>query len=257
MAAVFAMVLLIQTGIWYGSAHETKFITKRIEESFYYQGNILNMYFVAYLILNSLWIHLPILIAIVTGDLIAGEANSGTFRVLLSRPISRLNLITAKFIAGVIYSTFIVILLAVLSLVVGRFVFGTGDLIVFRNTINVFDVSDVMWRFIAAYGFGILSMAVVTSLSFFLSNFANNSIGPIMATIIIIIVFQIIGVVDITIFNAIKPYLFTHYIGNWQLFFDYEMNYFTLYKSLIILVLHIVALFSATAYIFNRKDILS
>ncbi|MDZ7776879.1 MAG: ABC transporter permease subunit [Bacteroidales bacterium] len=64
-----------------------------------------------------MFIHIPFLVALVTGDLLAGEANAGTFRLLLIRPVSRTQLLTAKFLAGWIY---------MLSLMVFMFAFSIG-----------------------------------------------------------------------------------------------------------------------------------
>ena len=49
-----------------------------------------------YILLNSLIIHIPILICLVTGDAIAGEASSGTLRLILQRPFSRNQIYLAK-----------------------------------------------------------------------------------------------------------------------------------------------------------------
>jgi ABC-2 type transport system permease protein len=255
--AVIVLVSLVQLGMWYAGKFELDFITRSFQNSFYFEGNLMNTYFVANVILNTLWIHMPILIVLVTGDLIAGEANSGTFRLILIRPVSRFKLLTAKFLTGICFSSFLVILLAFLSLGVGRIIFGKGDLIVIHNTINVFPENDIAWRFLCAYSFSLLSMATIVSLSLFLSSFANNSIGPIIITIVIIIVFNIISNIDITLFRVIKPYLFTNYLNSWNNFFDYDINHSQIQKSLLILTGHIIGFFLITVYYFRRKDILS
>ena len=57
-----------------------------VTDQFDIHGNILNGYLVAYLILQSLLIHIPLLVALVAGDALAGEANMGTLRLVLTRP---------------------------------------------------------------------------------------------------------------------------------------------------------------------------
>jgi ABC-2 type transport system permease protein len=85
----------------------------------------------------------------------------------------------------------------------------------------------------------------------------ENAIGPIIATMAVIIVFIIISAINIDIFKSIRPYLFTNYILSWQLLFDDPVNTARVLKALLILFSHILLLFTITASIFNKKDILS
>jgi len=129
--------------------------------------------------------------------------------------------------------------------------------------------SDVMWRYVAAFGFASLAMLTVSALSFFLSLFAENSIGPIMATMSIIIVFTILNTLDLPIFNTVKPYLFTSHMLGWKGFFDVMVNdnneqivgsIENLRGVLIsagILFLHVIGFLFASILVFRRKDIMS
>ncbi|MBM3161451.1 MAG: ABC transporter permease subunit [Bacteroidetes bacterium] len=58
---------------------------------------------IAFIILQMLIVHIPLLVALVTGDLISGEANMGTIRMLASKPISLAHIVLSKFLAGVIH----------------------------------------------------------------------------------------------------------------------------------------------------------
>ncbi len=137
-------------------------------------GNLVNGYMVSYLVLNFLWVHVPLLIVIVTGDLLAGEANAGTFRILLTRPVSRFSLVTAKYIAALVYTLVIVIFLAMLNIGLGLLIFGKGDLMVFLGGLNIFEENDILWRFAAAYTLAFLSMTTIAALSLFFSSLSNN-----------------------------------------------------------------------------------
>jgi len=202
-------------------------------------------------------IHIPFLVTLVTGDLLAGEATAGTYRMLLTRPVSRVKILTAKFLAGIIYTNLLVLWLAIMSLGLGILIFGTGELIVITNNITIFARDDVFWRFLLAYGFGALSMSVVASLSFFFSSLVENSIGPIITTMAIIIVFIIFGAINISFFEELSPYLFTTYMKHWRDFFDSPIETWEMIKVVTILAGHIIGLYLITLIIFKRKDILS
>jgi ABC-2 type transport system permease protein len=242
---------------FYISNERGTFALSRLQDSFVFSGNIFNGYTISYLILFSLFVHIPFLLALVGGDLLAGEATSGTYRLLITRPITRFQIVTAKFLAGVIYTTLLIIWLAIMSLVVGLIFFGQGVLVVAGEKIIIFAQNDILWRFIAAYGFAVLSMSVIISLSFFLSSLVENAIGPIIATMAIIIIFTILSVLDFDILAAIKPYLFTNYLGGWTEFFRDPIDYSALLKDIFVLTAHIAGFYLITLIIFIKKDILT
>ncbi len=256
--AIAVLVPVIEVAMLLEGARSLNFMTRNLQQSFVFVGNLLNGYLVSYIILNALTIHIPFLIALVAGDLLAGEATAGTYRMLVTRPISRFKIVTSKFLAGAIYTNLLVFWLAVISLVLGFFMFGIGELIVIRSsTIIIFSRDDVFWRFILGYGFAALSMMVVTSLAFLFSSLVENAIGPIVTTMAIIIVFIIISAINIDFFQNIKPYLFTTYMQSWRLFFDKPVDFSEIMKSVLILIGHIAVFFGATLIIFKRKDILT
>jgi ABC-2 type transport system permease protein len=256
--AITFLVPLIQVAMMIEGERSLDFMTRNLQQSFIFVGNLLNGYLISYIILNTLAVHIPFLVALVAGDLLAGEATAGTYRLLLTRPVSRMKLVTSKFLAGIIYTTLLVLWLSILSLGMGLIIFSIGELIVIKpENVIIFARDDVLWRFFLAYGFAILSMSVVASLAFFFSSLVENAIGPIITTMAVIIVFLIISAIEINVFQEIRPYLFTNYMLSWRLFFDDPVDLGEIIKSVSILFGHIVVFFGLAAIIFKRKDILS
>lgn len=256
--AIAVLVPIIQVAMLIEGERSLDFMTRNLQQSFIFVGNLLNGYLISFLILNALTIHIPFLVALVAGDLLAGEATAGTYRLLIIRPVSRFKLVTSKFLAGIIYTNLLVLWLAILSLGLGIIIFGVGELIVIKtSTVIIFARDDVFWRFILAYGFAALSMSVVASLAFLFSALVENSIGPIVSTMAVIIVFVIISAIEINIFEAVQPYLFTSYMASWRLFFDDPIDFAEIAKSCLILAGHVLFFFGLAAYIFKKKDILT
>lgn len=255
--AIGLLTPIVQIALFYEGNNYINFFTQNLQNSFLMSGNLLNGYFIAYLILQSLIIHIPFLIVLVGGDLLAGEATMGTYRMLLTRPVSRFSIVTSKFIAGIIYSLLLVLWMAFLSLIVSIFVFGTGELIVLKSKIIIFASNDVLWRFLMAYGVAALSMCTVLALSFLFSSLVENAIGPIVASMAVIIIFIILSALPIDALDVIKPYLFTNYMDVWRGFFDDPVDYTEIIKSSTVLLLHIAGFYVITLVIFIRKDILS
>ena len=234
------------------------FVTSSFEQTLSFNGKLVNGNLIAFIVLQMLVVHIPLLIALVTGDLISGEAAMGTIRMLASKPISRTKIVLSKFIAGAIYTFVITIWLGILAVFVSHLVFGTGDLMVLNSDgLVILPESDILWRFGLAFCVAYLSLLTVATLSICLSAFAENSIGPIVATMAIIIIFTIIGSLDVSVFDSIKPYLFTTHMASWRSFFEQPVPIDEILDSVVILLTHIVLLVGITIIKFNKKDITS
>ena len=198
--AIGILVPLLHLAMYLEGQKSLEFITRGLRDSFILVGNLLNGYWISYIILNALTIHIPFLITLVAGDLLAGEATAGTYRILVTRPISRMQIVTSKFLSGLIYTSSLILFLEFMSLAVGLVIFGSGELIVTGDqAIIIFEKSDILWRFFLAYGFAILSMMVVCSLAMLFSSLVENAIGPIVATMAVIIIFIILSAFDVEI----------------------------------------------------------
>lgn len=268
--AITALIAVIQLGLKVDGEAYVDFIMSGLKDTFDFEGKILNGYLVCYVILQLMLIHVPLLISLIAADIISGEANMGTLRLLLTKPVSKTEFMLAKFFAASIYTFVLLVWIAVLSLALSIFLFGTDDLII-QKTSYVVQIAqnDVFWRYVGAFCFAFLAMLTVTAVGFFLSIFADNSIGPIVTTMSIIIVFTILSTMSIPLFQKIQPYLFTTHMVNWKEFFDEKMNdqdeVITgsiqnpqrIIDSGLILILHIIILVSAAIFIFKRKDVLS
>ncbi len=257
-AAIAILIFVIQLAMYVDGSNYLSFITLQLEASFDVQGNILNGYLITYIILQTLIIQMPLLVALVTGDLISGESSAGTIRLLATKPVSRAQIITAKIFAGSIYTFLLVIFLGAVSLFFGVLIFKTGDMMVLNSDrISILQSGDCFWRFVAACAIAFISLSVVSTFSLMLSSFSDNSIVPIVATMSVIIIFTIIGTMDVPLFNHIKPLLFTTHMIVWRNLFQDPLKTSVIIKSLIIMVIHIVAFLSITYYRFIKKDILN
>lgn len=269
-AAITALIGVIQLGLMVDGKEYTDFVMADFAGSFSVDGKILNGYFICYVILQLLLVHVPLLIALIAADMISGEANMGTLRLLLTKPQSRTAIVMAKFIASVIYTLLLLIWIAIMGLFLSMLIFGTDDLFLMKSSyVVIVKESDVFWRYAGAFCFAALAMVTVAALGFFLSFFAENSIGPIVATMSVIIVCTILSTMNIPLFNLIKPYLFTTHMITWKEFFDFKVNDANeaiigsiqypdkIIRSATVLFVHIVLFVGGAVWLFRKKDILS
>lgn len=269
-AAITGLIGIIQFGLKLDGDSYVDFMLRDITASITVEGKILNGYQVCYIVLQILLVHVPLLIALVAADMISGEANMGTLRIMLTKPISRTRFLLAKFMATVAYTLLLLVWLAVMALFMNMLIFGTGDLFLLKSQyIVLLKENDIFWRYVWAFGFAALAMTTVASLGFFFSLFAENSIGPIVATMSVIIFFTILSTLNIPVFNKIKPFLFTTHMIGWKEFFDIKVNEVNeaivgsiqhpkkIMQSAVVLVLHIIGFVTASILVFRKKDIVS
>ena len=262
-AAITGLIGIIQFGLKLDGDSYVDFMMRDITSSITVEGKILNGYQVCYIVLQILLVHVPLLIALVAADMISGEANMGTLRIMLTKPISRTRFLLAKFMATVAYTLLLLVWLAILALFLNMIIFGTDDLFLLKSQyVVLLKKDDIFWRYAWA-------MTTVASLGFLFSLFAENSIGPIVATMSVIIFFTILSTLNIPVFNSIKPFLFTTHMIGWKEFFDIKVNDANeaivgsiqnpqkIINSAMVLGLHIIGFVTAAILIFRKKDILS
>jgi ABC-2 type transport system permease protein len=232
---------------------------------------IMNGYFVCVMVLHTILIHVPLLVALIAGDMISGEAASGTLRLMAGRPVTRTEIILAKFAASSVYVVLLLIWMAILALFLSMLLFGTNDLVVFKeDSIHLMNSDDVLWRFIAAFVFAALALTMIAALALMLSAFAENSIGPIVITVFVVVVFTIIEQLRVPVFKeTIIPYSFTSHMLGWKGFFyvvtDAEGNTIdgsvenpsALVKSAGILIAYTLLFLFITIRYFKKKEIIS
>jgi len=273
--AMAAIVWLIQLALYFDGQAYVDLLLSNLSGSFefsdLFKTQLLNGYLICFVILNTLLIQMPLLVALVAGDSIAGEASQGTLRFQLTRPISRAQLIFVKFAASVVYVLCLLLWLALLALLGSVLLFGVNDLVVLRSTgIEQMQMDDVFWRYLAAFGFAAIALTTVAALSLLLSVLSENPIGPIIATMSVVLVFTILSEMNIPIYDTtVKPWLFTTHMVAWKGFFYVQAdaegatvrgsveNLPAVLRSAAILLGYIALFLWTSIYLFRRKDILT
>ncbi|MBK7589100.1 MAG: ABC transporter permease subunit [Bacteroidetes bacterium] len=249
---------MLQAAFYHDGKEILSFVTQQLDNVFNVQGNILNGNLICFILLQTLIVQMPLLVALVTGDSVSGETASGTIRFLLTTPGSRTKIIVAKWLAGLFYTLILLLLLGFMALIVSKWIFGTGDLMALNSeSLTIIRGDDINWRWGWAFLIAFLSLGVVASLAQMLSCFIDNSITPIVSVMAIIIVFTIIGMFDLPSFDVLKPFLFTTHMISWKSLFEDPIPLSDIYFSSIVLLIHIVLFLSVSIFYFKRKDILT
>ena len=275
-AAITAIVLIFQFAFKSDGQSYMNLMLQNVQDNFELdRSKAINGYFMCYIILNTLLVQVPILVALIAADAISGEANMGTLRLIVTKPFSRTQILFVKFLASFLFTIFLLIWMAIFALFLSLYIFGADDMLIFRvkgdeSQILQITKDDIMWRYFAAFGYATIALTVIAALGILLSVFAENSIGPIVATVCIVLFFTIVSNINVPIIDKnVKPWLFTSYLVGWKGFFYIGLdtegqpikgsieNWPAIRKSLYILIAHIAIFLSIAIYSFRKKDILS
>ncbi len=202
---------------------------------------------------------LPIAVAVISGDSIAGEAQAGTLRYLLARPVGRTRLLTAKLVTVLAFTVVAVVLVAGIGFVVGILLLG-HDTASAGSTIasvsgSALTPTQVALRTLLAMGYVALSMLGVAALALLLSTITDSPLGATLGAIAFLIGSSVLLTLDAA--RPLQPYLPTRY---WLSFIDLFRDPI-LWRNVergVLLQLVYVAVFLLAAWAnFSSKDIKS
>jgi ABC-2 type transport system permease protein len=156
-------------------------------------------------------VFLPLAVSILAGDAIAGEANIGTLRYLLTVPVGRTRLLLVKFAALVIGAAALVAAVSLVSAIAGLALFGTGDLVTVSATTIGF--GDSVGRVAVVCGYVALTLIPVCAIGLFLSTVTEQPTGAAVATLMWVVLDQILGA--ISALDWLHPFLLTNHWAQW------------------------------------------
>jgi ABC-2 type transport system permease protein len=159
---------------------------------------------------------LPIAVAVLGGDAIAGETQTGTLRYLLVRPVGRTHLLVAKLVTVVAFVILAVLVVSAVSYVEGRLLLGqspaAGTVSLSGSTLTQ---GEITARTAMALAYVIICMLGVAAVALFLSTLTTSSIGAALGTVGVLIASTVLLGLDAA--QAMHPFLPTRY---WLAFVD-------------------------------------
>ena len=156
---------------------------------------------------------LPLAVGVVSGDAVAGEAQAGTLRYLLTVPVSRARVLLVKYAALVTFALAASLLVASVGLLVGWVLFPTGDVTLLSGT-TISPVSAVGRAVLVAL-YVSASLAGLAALGLAVSTFTEVPVGAMATTVVLAITSQILDAIPQL--SWLHPWLFSH---QWLAFGD-------------------------------------
>jgi ABC-2 type transport system permease protein len=170
-----------------------------------------NGFFVALAALAvELQLFLPIAVAAVAGDSIAGEANVGTLRYLLTVPVHRTRLLAVKYV-GIVWGAFVAVLtVAVSGLVAGLVLFGGGEVTLLSG--STIGMGEALLRLLAICAYLTVCLAALGAIGLFISTLTEQPMGATIAITMLTLTSWILGVIPQI--DWLHPYLVTYWWNN-------------------------------------------
>lgn len=153
---------------------------------------------------GAFWL-MPLVTALVAGDIIAAEDQHGTLKTILTRSVQRHNIWTAKALAALTYALAALLMFVVTGLVAGSITWGFGPLTFLSGTpIATGRGLVLIGASTLAYAMPIIAFCCIGLL---LSTLTRNSAAAVVGTLMFSILLQLVDVLGV--FNAARPYLLT------------------------------------------------
>jgi len=200
---------------------------------------------------------MPLYAALVGGDMVAKEAEDGTLRMILARPISRLRLLAMKYLAGIIFAASLVLVLGGTALVFARIWFPWKSMFVFvpGTVFNALTADEGLKLYLCSHLMMAVNASVIVGLAFMFSCF---NMKPAAATILALSYLFVNLVMEaIPFFDRYEDFFLPHHFRSWLLVYADPTPWAQIGESLCILLAFNVTTFLIGAAAFQVRDIKS
>ena len=214
-------------------------------------GNGVFLSFIALTLL--LILVMPLAVAVVAGDSMAGEAGYGTLRSLLAVPAGRVRLLSVKYATIVIFALVVTFLVAAVALATGAALFPIGPVTLLSGT--TVPLADAMLRLVFVSLYVAAAMATLGMIGLALSTLTEHAIGAIAALAIVVVISEVID--NVPQFAAVHPYLPTHWWNSFDSLLRVPIDTGTLLRGLLSFAVYLLLFGSLTWARFTTADVTS
>ncbi|MGE3311258.1 MAG: ABC transporter permease [Limisphaerales bacterium] len=254
----FGMLLMAQVAVTivFRFTGASRAAVRALESNGYEAASYLSALTVAVVMLFPIaYLLMPLYVALVGGDMVAKEAEDGTLRMILARPVSRARILVVKWVAGCVFSLVLVGMLGLSGLGVASLFFPQGGLFVFLpgEIFTVLEPGPGLGRYFAAHAVLCLKAVTVLSLGFL---FSCMNVKPAAATILALsVLFANAILIQIPFFREIQHWFLTYHLNLWQTLFAQPIPWWRVAESSCLLLGFNASFLILGLVIFQARDI--
>jgi ABC-2 type transport system permease protein len=194
---------------------------------------------------------LPLIAALVAGDVVAAEDNNGTLKTILTRSVDRGQVILAKTLAALTYGATAVFLSAAVATGGGIAAWGFNSVRTFSGT--VVSAPKALLLVFAANVCFLIPLLTIACIGVLLSTVSRNSAASIVGTLGFTLVLAVIS--QIPGLEGAHPYLLTTQYFAWQGLLRTPTDWAPIVHSLWLCALYAVPALLAAYLVFLRRDV--
>jgi ABC-2 type transport system permease protein len=194
---------------------------------------------------------------VIAGDSVAGEAQAGTLRYLLVRPVARTRLLAAKLVAALVFVLMSVVSVTVVAYIVGTHLFGNAPVgvgLVTESGVTLTPRQAVL-RTLLAMLYVALSMLGVAAMALFLSTLTDSPLAAALGALAFLVTSTLLLTLDAA--QALKPYLPTRYWLSFVDIFRQPILWRDLWRGVALQAVYLAVLLGAAWANFASKDVKS
>jgi len=150
---------------------------------------------------------LPLAVAVVAGESVAGEASLGTLRYLLVVPVSRPRLLAVKYAGALAYCLAAAFIVAVVGTLMGALLFPIGPVTLLSGTQVSYGAGLARLLLVALYIAAM--MAGLAAIGLFVSTLTESAIAAMATTAVLAVLSQVLN--QVPQLDWLAPWLFSHY----------------------------------------------
>ncbi|WP_136481493.1 ABC transporter permease [Cognatitamlana onchidii] len=254
LAAIFLIEIIILFSAFSQGQNVLDILLDNLQQSFHFEGNLLNGNLLSYLILNTLWFHLPLILIIIISGTLTSEYKERTILSIMLQPVSKTKFILTKYVVAIVFTILIVLFLAVTTFMLSYSIFGKGDLIVYLDTLNFFESSEAFSRLKWAFATGAISMVFFSVISLTFAIIFEEATTTWIVSAFFLILSNLLLKVDFGNY-FLDTWLYVKLNDTWQYLFYYNIPWNQVYMNTSILILYTLVTIFIGTIIFTKKDV--
>ncbi|HEX4188604.1 MAG TPA: ABC transporter permease [Solirubrobacteraceae bacterium] len=202
------------------------------------------------LLFGASWMY-PLIVALVAGDIVASEDHNGTLKTILTRSVDRGPLLAGKALATITYVVCAILLSGTVAVLAGGVVSGFHPITSLSGQRVAAPTGlGLVFASLAVY---LIPMLAIASIGLLLSTFTRNSAGAVVGTLMVALLFDLIGILPGT--EAIRPYLLSTQFNAWQGLLRTPVDWAPIIRAAWVCALYSIPALLASGMLFVRRDI--
>lgn len=255
LVAIFIIEGFVLVSAYYQGTEIIDLLLANLKDTFEFKGDLLNGNLIIYMILNSLWFHIPLILMIIVSGFLTSEYKDRTIEAVLLQPVSKTSFIGSKYLVSSLFTLLVVFLLAISTFGVSYLVFGKGDLVVYLNGLNFYPTEEAFWRLASAFAVGTLSMLFFSLVSLTFAVLFKDATKTWIVSAIFLVCTNLLLKIDFDN-SFLNRFFYSKLIDSWQYYFYYEIPYEKIYINMSVLFLYCVLVSIAGIIVFKKRDLL-